>query len=35
MHSLGATMEEARESAAALRLESAINLDGGGSSQLV
>jgi hypothetical protein len=35
IHSLGATMEETRESAAALGLKSAINLDGGGSSQLV
>jgi exopolysaccharide biosynthesis protein len=35
IHSLGATMEEAKDAALALGLKSAINLDGGASSQLV
>ncbi|MDR1579754.1 MAG: phosphodiester glycosidase family protein [Synergistaceae bacterium] len=35
IHSLGATMEEAKSIALALGLKSAINLDGGGSSQLI
>jgi hypothetical protein len=35
IHSLGATMEEAKDAALVLGLKSAINFDGGGSSQLI